>query len=333
VPHDARVGCDAGFEESMTRNRTNSVTGLALVLGLSLAASGCGKYSLNKLVAQKAYKEGNTLYAAADWKGAAAKYETALKSDPDKVEIFFYLGNSYDNLYKVSRAGEPENDANIQKAIEFYLKAAERGPNPQIRKLALQYLVNAYGPEKLNDPAKAEPIVEKMIVVDPTDSANYIYLAKIYEESGRYEEAEKTLMKGRDAKPNDPLIYQAISAFYNRQGDFPKTMDALNKAAELDPKNPSGYQLLATYYWEKVYKDHRLSTAQKKEYLVKGIEATDKALALNPEYGDALSFKNLLLRLEGNEETDMAKRAAYYKQADELRNKAIELNKKKATGR
>jgi hypothetical protein len=29
----------------------------------------------------------------------------------------------------------------------------------------------------------------------------------------------------------------------------------------------------------------------------------------------------------------MAKRAAYYKQADELRNKAIELNKKKATGR
>lgn len=315
----------------MTRNRTNSATALALVVGLSLATAGCGKYSFNSLVAQKAYKEANALYGASDWNGAAAKYESALESDPDKVEILFYLGNSYDNLYKVSRAGEPENDAHIQKAIENYQKAAERGPNPEIRKLALQYLVAAYGPEKLNDPAKAEPIVQKMISVDPSDPANYFYLSKIYEDAGRYEEAEQTLMKGRDAKPDDPLVYQTMSGFYNRQGDFPKTVEALNKAAELDPKNPQGYQLLATYYWEKVYKDHRLSSAQKKEYLAKGIEATDNALALNPEYSEALSFKNLLLRLQGNEETDMAKRAAYYKQADELRNKAIELNKKKAT--
>lgn len=317
----------------MTRNRTNSAAALALVVGLSLGATGCGKYSMGKLVAQKAYKEGNTLYTASDWKGAAAKYESALQSDPDKSEIFFYLGNSYDNMYKVSRAGEPENDSYIQKAIENYQKSAERGPTPEIRKLALQYLVAAYGPEKLNDPAKAEPIVQKMIEVEPGDPANYAYLSKIYEESGRYDEAEQTLMKARDAKPNDPQVYQTMSGFYNRQGDFPKTMEALHKAAELDPKNPQGYQLLATYYWEKVYKDHRLTSPQKKEYLAKGIEATDKALALNPEYAEALSFKNLLLRLQGNEETDMAKRAAYYKQADDLRNKAIELNKKKATGR
>lgn len=317
----------------MTRNRRNSATALALVVGLSLATAGCGKYAFHRLVAQKAYKEANVLYTASDWKGAAAKYESALESDPDKVEIFFYLGNSYDNLYKVTRAGEAENDAYIQKAIDNYQKAAEHGPNPEIRKLALQYLVAAYGPEKLNDPAKAEPIVQKMIAVDPSDPANYAYLSKIYEESGRYDEAEQTLMKARDAKPNDPQVYQTLSGFYNRQGDFPKTMEALHKAAELDPKNPQGYQLLATYYWEKVYKDHRLTSPQKKEYLAKGVEATDKALALNAEYAEALSFKNLLLRLQGNEETDMAKRAAYYKQADELRNKAIELNKKKATGR
>jgi tetratricopeptide (TPR) repeat protein len=124
-----------------------------------------------------------------------------------------------------------------------------------------------------------------------------------------------------------------MSGFYNRQGDFPKTMEALHKAAELEPNNPQGYQLLATYYWEKVYKDHRLSPAEKKEYLSKGIEAADKALALNSEYAEALSFKNLLLRLQGNEEKDMARRAALYKQADELRNRAIELNKKKASGR
>ena len=81
----------------MTRHRTTSAGALALVVGLSLATAGCGKYSWSKLVAQKSYKDANALYGASDWKGAAAKYEEALNSDPDKVEIFFYVGNSYDN--------------------------------------------------------------------------------------------------------------------------------------------------------------------------------------------------------------------------------------------
>ena len=196
-----------------------------------------------------------------------------------------------------------------------------------MRKLALQYLVAAYGPEKLNAPEKAEPIVQKMIQIEPNEPTNYFALSKIYEDGGRYDDAEQTLVKAKEVKPNDPQVYTTISGFYNRQGDFDKTIEALNKAADLEPKNPQGYQLLATYYWEKAYKDHRLSSAQKKDYIEKGLEATDKALALNPEYSDALTYKNLLLRMEGNEETDMAKRAALYKQADELREKAIELNK------
>ena len=109
-------------------------------------------------------------------------------------------------------------------------------------------------------------------------------------------------------------------------------MENLQKAADLEPKNPQGYQLVATYFWEKAYKDHRLTSPQKKEYIQKGIEATDKALALNPDYSEALTYKNLLLRMLGNEETDLAKRAAYYQQADDLRNRAIELNKKRTAG-
>ena len=89
--------------------------------------------------------------------------------------------------------------------------------------------------------------------------------------------------------------------------------------------------MVATYYWEKSYKDHRLTSAEKKEYIQKGIEAANQALSLNPDYSEALTYKNLLLRMMGNEETDMAKRAALYKQADELRNRAIELNKKRAS--
>jgi tetratricopeptide (TPR) repeat protein len=313
-----------------TRYRT--VTAAAIVVALGIGTAGCGRYSIGSLRAQKAYKDANELYKGSDWKEAAAKYEYVLQQDPSRTEVYFFLANSYDNAYKPARAGEPENDALIQKAIENYRKAAQLDNNPEMKKLAMQYLANAYGPEKLNDPNQAEPVVLEMIKLAPNDPGNYFGLAKIYEDAGRYEEAEQALLKARDANPNDVTVYVQMSGFYNRQGDFEKTMEALHKAADIRPEDPQGHQLVATYYWEKAQKDHTLSNAQKKDYIMKGIEAANKALALNPEYIEALTYKNILLRMQGNLETDMAKRTALYKEADELRNKAMELSKRKTAG-
>lgn len=314
------------------RFRMAPATSATLILGISLAVAGCGQYSMASLKAQKAYKQAVEQYKAQQWKQASENYEYTVQQNPDKVEAYFYLGNCYDNMYKPSRQGEPDNDALIQKAIENYQKAAERDPNPQMKKLALEYLVAAYGPEKLNAPDKAEPIVEQMIKMDPNEPTNYFALSKIYEDAGRYDEAQVALDKARNAKPNDPTVYTTIAAFYNRQGDFPQTVEALEKAASLAPNDPQGYQLVATYYWEKAQKDMRLTVAQKKEYIQKGIDNTDRALALNPEYAEAMTYKNILLRMKGNAETDITKRNLLYKEADELRNKAMELNRKKASG-
>jgi len=312
-----------------TRYRTAAA---AVVITVAIGGAGCGRYSVSALKAQKAYKDANEKYKGSDWKEAAAKYEYVLQQDPSRSEVYFFLANSYDNAYKPSRAGEPENDALIQKAIANYQKAAQLDANPEMKKLAMQYLAAAYGPEKLNDPSKAEPIVLDMIKLAPHDPGNYFALAKIYEDAGRYEEAEQALLKARDAAPNDVTVYVQMSGFYNRQGDFEKTMEALNKAADIKPDDPQGHQLVAVYYWEKAQKDPRLTPAEKKDYITKGIAATDRALKLNPEYIEALTYKNILLRMQGNLETDMDKRTQLYKQADELRNKAMELSKKKTAG-
>ncbi len=313
--------------------RNWSAAAVVAVVGLSVAASGCGRYSFGALKAQKAWKEANDRYQAQDWKAAAEKYEYALQQDPNKAEAYFFLANSYDNLYKPSRAGEAENDGYIQKAIENYQKAIDHDPNPEMKKLALKWLVAVYGADKLNDPSKAEPVVQKMIQVDPSDPVNYAALSKIYEDAGRYDEAESALLKSLEAKPNDPVVYQQIAGFYNRQGDFEKTMSNLHKAAELEPSNPLGFYTLATYYEEKVRKDFRITAAQKKEYIQKGIEASDKAIALNPDYAEALTYKNILLRHQMRIEPDRAKQLELEKEADRLRNKATELLKKKSSGR
>jgi tetratricopeptide (TPR) repeat protein len=313
-----------------TRYRT--VTAAAVVITVAIGAAGCGRYSVSALKAQKAYKDANEKYKGSDWKEAAAKYEYVLQQDPSRSEVYFFLANSYDNAYKPARAGEPENDALMQKAIENYQKAAKLDTNPEMKKLAMQYLAAAYGPEKLNDPTKAEPVVQEMIQLSPNDPGNYFALAKIYEDAGRYEEAEQALLKAREVAPTDVTVYVTMSGFYNRQGDFEKTMEALNKAADIKPDDPQGHQLVAVYYWEKAQKDPRLTPVQKKDYIMKGIAATDRALKLNPDYIEALTYKNILLRMQGNLETDMGKRQQLYKQADDLRNRAMELSKKKTAG-
>ena len=312
------------------RYRTAAVA--ALVIGVGVGTAGCGRYSLTALKAQKAYKEANDLYRASDWKNAAAKYEYVLQLDPSRTEVYFFLGNSYDNAYKPARAGEPQNDAYMTKAIENYRKAAELDQNPEMKTLALQYLVAAYGADKLNDPGAAEPILQELIAKDPNNTANYFQLSKLYEDSGRYEDAEQALLKARDVKPNDPAVYTTISGFYNRQGEFDKTMEALHKAADLDPNNPQGHQLVAVYYYDKSSKDVRLNDATKREYALKGIEATDRALALNADYADAMVYKNLLMRVLANTEKDRAKQQQLLRDADALRDKAIELNKRKTAG-
>lgn len=311
------------------------VLAAALMTSVGAATAGCGKYSYNNLKAMKAFKDANVAYQAQDWKKAAERYEDAIEANPDLnaggVTPYFFLANSYDNLYKPARAGEPENDAYIQKAIENYKIAAQKDTG-QMRTRAMEYLVAAYGPEKLNDPAQAEPLVQQMIQMQPNEPANYFYLAKIYEDAGRYEDAEQTLLKAKEVKPNDPVVYTTLSGFYNRQGDFPKTMEALHQAAELEPNNPEGYHRLAVFYWEKAFRDHRLGKKEKVEYLQKGIDAEDKALSLNPNYAEAMTYKNILLRLQANETTDPKRQQELILEADRLRSRAMELNKKKASG-
>ena len=273
--------------------------------------------------------EANAHYRSSQWALAVEKYEAALASEPALVTAYFFLANSLDNLYEPGRAGEPDNDARLAKAVHYYQLAAERDLDPKMRTLAMEYLVAAYGPEKLNDPARAESIMQRMIAANPSDAHNYAALAKIYEDTGRYDDAEAALTRACDAVPRDPAARLQLAGFYNRQGNFEKTMEALHAATELDANNPQAHQLEVTYYWEKAYKDHRLSKPLRLEYIQKGIEAADRALALTPDYVDALTFKNLLLRLRSNEETDVAIRSALIAEADALRDRAIELGRQR----
>ena len=308
----------------------SSVTGLALVLSVGMAFAGCSK--MNEVRAMKATKDAHKLYQANDWRGAAEKYAEALELNPNAGDMYFYLGNSYDNLFRPTRKGEANNDAFLTKAIENYKLGAEKATDPIVKQRSLQYLVNAYGPEKLNDPTSAEPVVKAMIILAPNEPTNYFVLADIYADSGEYELAEQTYLKAKEVRPNDPAVYMQLAGFYNSQGDFEKTIAAVNDRTKVEPNNPEAFQTLATYYWDKAYRDFRLSDKEKLQYVLAGLDAVDKAIQIKSDYMEAVAYKNLLLRLQANLSKDPAEQQRLLREADQLRDKAEALRKQKAAG-
>jgi TonB family protein len=177
------------------------------------------------------------------------------------------------------------------------------------------------------DESTREAELVKRIAASPTDISAYQQLAKLQESRGAMAEAEATLLKARTIAPKQKPLLVALAGFYNRHGNFDKTMEALETAERLEPNDPAGAQLVATHYWEKAYKDRRLLPADAHRYITSGIAATDRALAVNPDYVDALVYKNLLLRMKANFESDPFLKQQLIAEAGVLRNRALELNK------
>jgi tetratricopeptide (TPR) repeat protein len=315
-----------------------ALSGASLTLGILALAASVGCSELGVVQAQRSFKAANAAYQRQDYKQAAELYEEALKDNPDLSEAYFFLGNSYDNQFKPSRRGDADNDALLDKAVQNYQLAAEKlsagatEDQKKLGKLSLEYLQAAYGADKLNDPAKAEPIVQKMIQLEPGEPSNYFVLAKIYEDAGAYPEAEQTLMNAKAAKPNDPAVYMTLAGYYNRQGEFDKTIEALEQRAKVEPTNPDAFQTIAAYYWDETRGDPSLSDATKRDYVEKGVEAADKALGLKPDFVEALTFKGLLLRQEALLEKDPAKQQQLIKEGTALGDKANELRKAQTRG-
>lgn len=310
-----------------------------LALGSLTSSVGCAK--VGEIQSRKAFKSANVAYQQQDYKKASEFYEEAIVAAPDTQaahQALFFLGNSYDNLYKPSKKGEAANDALLTKAVESYQKAAEQlsaSADPgdkKLGKLSLEYLVASYGADKLNDPAKAEPVVLRMIQLEPGEPTNYFALAKIYEDAGAYDEAEKMLVQAKAAKPNDPAVYLTLAGYYNRQGHFDKTIEALEERATKEPSNPEAFYTIATYYWDEAYRDFKLKDAEKKDFVAKGMTAVDHALQLKPDYIEAIVYKGLLLRLQANLEKDPVKQQQLLKDAQALSEKANAMRKAKVAG-
>ncbi len=99
---------------------------------------------------------------------------------------------------------------------------------------------------------------------------------------------------------------------------------ALHDAALLEPTVPGVQHMLATVAWEHANRDVT-DPAGRLLLIREGVALEDRALRLKPDYLEAMTYKNILLRMQANLTNDAAEKARLIADADALRNRVLEM--------
>jgi tetratricopeptide (TPR) repeat protein len=164
-------------------------------------------------------------------------------------------------------------------------------------------------------------------------AAVYLGIAKVHEQAGRRAEAEAALLQAQAAAPEQAAVWSQAAQFFSREGRFDEAMAASARLTRLNPADPQPFYQLAVFYEEKVRKDPSLRSTQQADYLTAGMEAIDQALALRPEYFEALVYKNLLLRHQARFSADPQTQQMLLEDADRRQRQAIALRDRQAGDR
>ena len=93
----------------------------------------------------------------------------------------------------------------------------------------------------------------------------------------------------------------------------------LEERAMAQPDDPVGFLRVGSYYFDTVWgRAWRLPAGRQRDLITRGIGALDRALALRPEYHDALVYKSLLFRLQATLEGDPHRQRTLMDEADAL---------------
>jgi tetratricopeptide (TPR) repeat protein len=275
-------------------NMTTSRSWLvSTIVAFVVIGQGCTSFKERILL-----RKGNELYAAQKYEEAIAQYEELIKIDPKNWDGNYLMAVSYLALY------HPGSDHPKDKAY------AEKGLAAFERTLALT-------PPSPEDREKTEKF----------------YLSFL-SSTGDKEKAIAYLETQLATRPSDLALINQIATLYQKNGNFPKALEYFEKRAAMDPSNKEAWYTLGVNCWARSYHGGVAVSQQEREQVVdKGIVALEKALAIDPNYFEALSYINLIYREKAKALAAIGQNAEAgqaYAKADEYQKQAIDLRKAQA---
>jgi TonB family protein len=138
------------------------------------------------------------------------------------------------------------------------------------------------------------------------------------------------IVTARSATQQMPRDRTPTEQHASERAAFDRKAGEMERIAAQKPRDAQAQHLLGTLYYERS-RDPSLGADERRGYLARGVAAEDRALAANPDYVEALVYKNILLRTQAAMESDPATRDDLIRQADALRNRALDRRQSQAT--
>jgi tetratricopeptide (TPR) repeat protein len=237
---------------------------------------------------------------------------------------------------EIREANDAYAKEDYAKALEHYTKARQIDPKafPELDRLIGYSRIGLYVPE---DPSPANTghadaaIVElrKYLQKRPDDNIARDALINLYLNADRTTDAINYFREWLVKNPADLDAVKSVATLYAKQGNFNESLNWYEKITLLDSKNPEAFYIYGVVCYEKVSKNPPADMAERMAIIEKGKAALARATQMNPDYFEALVYHNLLLRQQAVVETDPARQQALIAEADAVRARAVEVNKKR----
>ena len=195
---------------------------------------------------------------------------------------------------------------------------------------------------RIGDYQSAIDFFKQAMQIDPGFTTAELYLASAYskafvpgtrspENLAFAENAIESYKRVLRQDPNSTTALMGLATVYQNTERFQEAHDTFLAASRLEPKNPLPFYSVGAIDWIIVYdKKNAGSSGQQALLIDEGLSSLDSALALNPRYEDAMTYKNLLLREKARLSFDPQEKTRLTAQADDWFNRALETRKTNA---
>lgn len=241
---------------------------LAMVAGFAVFSTGCAK-----LKSRDQMNQGVQAYRNSHYAEAADHFKRAVELDPDNKNALEYLATSYFTQW-VPGAESADNKKHLQMAEQTFNQVLDKYPNDSLALATMAAITfniastKPSGPEKVAALEEARKWNDRRIQADPKDAEAYYYLGVI------------------DWSESDPAIRDG-RAKAKQEADKESARKRKKQAQQSQNENND---------WianDKIRADLKEQYGQK---IDQGIDDLHKALDIDNENEDAMSYLNLLLR-------------------------------------
>jgi tetratricopeptide (TPR) repeat protein len=226
---------------------------------------------------------------------------------------------------KLNKGVAAFKNAQYAEAVEMFKKAVDLDPNFPTARL---YLATAYMQQ----------------YIPGSDSPENVQMAQA---------AHDHFMKVLEQNPKDEVAMASLGSLFLNQKKWDEAQQWYEKLTAINPNNKEAFYSLAFIAWSKWYpaygtaranlgmrqedpgpiKDKKVRDELKAQWgpvIDAGLAALDKALQIDPDYDDAMAYKNLLIRERADLMDTKAEYEAQVQVADQWIEKNLATKKKKA---